>query len=162
MPGVVPTGPLSVPLHTIKGWLVGLAPWQEWCGSVAEAEAQVYLISAPAGAPRPHIIVDFDSSLGRTRDGQTVGPFVQAGGHLVYFCDDARHKDDADAETDFLNRVGAVLVALELLPPLGGAPIVLNGYSLANGPARVSAQERDKHHRDMIEIMFGFDVTVHP
>lgn len=161
MPGVLPTGPLSIPLHTVKGWLTGNAAWQSWCQGAAAALAQVYLISAPRGAPRPHAIVDFNTGTGRQRDGQTVGPFIQAGGVLLYFCDDARQGSDADAETDFLNRVGAVMVEMEQLPPLGGSPVVLNGYDLANGPARISAQERDKHG-DQLEIMWALDLTVWP
>jgi hypothetical protein len=164
MPGVLPTGPLSTPLHTVKGWLVASAAWQLWCTGAANATAQTKLISVPAHFTRPHAIVDFSPDLNRTRDGVTIGAFIQGGGVLLYFCADAGQGADDDAETEFMNRVGAVMLDLELIANQGGVPPVLNGYSLANGPARISATERDKHggNMDQLEVMFALDLTVWP
>lgn len=161
MSAVQPSGPFSVPLHVVRGWLDGNAAWEAWAGGVQEAAAQLHLITAPANAPHPHIIVDFDTGLARRRDGQTVGPFSQAGGLVLYFCDRAGQRSDVDAQTEFLNRVGAVMAELELLPPLGGAPLVLNGWDLAGGPSRISKQERDKRG-DELEVLLSLDLTAHP
>lgn len=155
---VQPTGRFSQSLHTVRDWVLAAASWQSWAG--ANYALQGYLISAPVGAPRPYFIVDFNTT-GRRRDGQTVGPFTQTGGVLLYFCDDARQGSDGDAETDFLNRVDAVLTELESLAPKGGAPLVLNGYDLAGGPARIADQSRDRLG-DELEIMWALDLTVWP
>ena len=158
---VAPTGPFSTPLHTVKNWLTANAAWQNWCGGSSEATAQTKLISVPAHFARPHAIIDFTPDLNRTRDGVTIGPFIQGGGVYLYICADAAQGNDDDAETDFMNRVGAVMTEMELIANQGGVPPVLNSYSIANGPARISAQERDKHG-DQLEIMLALDLTVWP
>lgn len=158
---VAPAGPLSTPIATVKGWLVSATSWQNWCGGSAQATAQTRLISVPAHFAFPHAIIDMAPDFNGTRDGVNIGPFIYSSGVLLYFCDNARQQGDDDAEIDFLNRVGAVMTELAQIANQGGVPPVLNGWSIAAGPARISAQERDKHG-DQLEITLALDVTGWP
>jgi hypothetical protein len=160
---ITPTGRLSTSLHAVRDALIASPAWLAWCGAAPAAAADAYLVASPARVPRPHAIIDLDpSSFRRTRDGQTIGPFVHRGGVMLYLAAPvAAGLSDLDATTDYGNHVDAVLLDLESAPGLGGAGTVLNGISLMGGPTRIEAQLRDKHG-DEIEAQFLLDVTVWP
>lgn len=159
--GVTPTGNLSLPLTRLRTILLASTNWQTWCGGASAATAASFLISCPPHQAGPHAIIDHDGTLTRTRDGVTVGRFVQTGGLLLYIASQAMQKSNEDALLDFMNHVDAVLGDLEAYPPGGGVGLAINGLSLVNGPSRIAAQERDKHG-DLLEILIGVDVTVWP
>jgi hypothetical protein len=160
---VTPTGTLSVPLHDIRARLRASPAWIAWCGNSTKATADTYLISSPGKVPRPHAIIDLDpQNFQRTRDGATIGRFIQRGSVLVYLAALApANATDEDAVTDFLNRADGVLADLETSAGLGGYGSVINGYTIAGGPSRIDKDQRDKCG-DLIEMALLLDVTVYP
>jgi hypothetical protein len=163
---VTPTGTLAVPLHTLRGMIAASPAWRLWTGDATGAGVALtdsYLVACPPRIPRPHAIIDLDrSAFSRTRDQATVGRFVHQGGLLLYIgAPVANGTSDLDAMTAFLNRIDAVMADLENTAPAGGVGLILNGYTLADGPARMPATERDKNG-DIIEALFAIDVTVWP
>ena len=160
---ITPTGRLSLSLHAVRTALIASPAWLAWCGSSPAATADAYLVAAPARVPRPHAILDLDpGSFRRTRDGQTIGPFIHRGGVMLYLAAPVTAGlSEIDAVTDFGNKADAILSDLESAPGLGGVGTVLNGISLMGGPTRIEVQLRDKHG-DEIEAQFLLDVTVWP
>lgn len=160
---ITPTGRLSLPLHAVRNALIASPSWISWCGDATAAAADAYLVSCPEKLRRAHALIDLDpSSFRRTRDGQTIGPFVHRGSVILYLAGPvAGGLADIDATTDFANRADAVLLDLESAPGLGGAGTVLNGISLLGGPVRTEKQLRDKLP-DEVEAAFLLDVTVWP
>lgn len=159
---VVPSGPFAQPLHDLRSLMVASAAWQSWCGDAAQAAADSYLVACPANLRRPHTIIDTAPDFSRSRDGVTIGPFVQNGGLMLYVCAPVvTGGTDNDATTDFLNRLGAVMLDLEAAPGNGGRGLVINGYSIVAGPQRMPAEVRDKNG-DVVEIQLRLDATVWP
>ena len=147
-------------LHDVRTLLLASVDWQSWCGGLAQATAQTFLVGAPAKAPRPHAILDLSGAITRTRDGETVGRFVMRGGVRLYIAADVlTGGDHSAAMTDYLNRVDAVLGSMELAAPSGGVGTVIDSYALAAGPSRIPAHERDKYG-DIYESAWDLAVTV--
>ena len=160
---LLPTGRLGRSIHTIRDAMIANAAWISWCGGAIQAAADTYLVACPEGIRRCHALIDLDpGTFQRTRDGQTVGPFIHRGAVMLYLAAPVTPGlDENDAVTEFLNHADAVLSALEIAPALAGQSPVLNGISLAGGPTRIERQVRDKHG-DMIEAMFLLDMAELP
>lgn len=160
---VSPTGFLSLPPYQLGALLAAGASWQAWCTAAAvDPVAAVYQYAAPGKLRSLHAIIDHSGDVARTRDGVTVGRFIQTIGLQLYFLAKVpTGTTDDDCRIDFTNHMDAVMADLERAPTQGGTGLVINGVTLTDGPNRTPLAERDKNG-DYWEAMWLLDCQVWP
>jgi hypothetical protein len=158
---VTPTGNLAVPLHALRSLLIASNAWQTWCSGQPQAEADTYLISSPDQILRPHAIIDHGNRIAATRDGVAPGRWISTRTLRLYLAAPSlADATDADAVTDYLNHLDAVLSDLEQAAPESAGILILS-YQITAGPERIHQHLRERTG-DLVESVMDLDVQVWP
>lgn len=156
------TSRLALPLAQLRAKVLASATWSQWCGGPSGADANTFLCACDAKTPTPHCIIDYDTTAALDRDGVHDGTYLMSGTLLLYFCAQALTPATyADAMTDFLNRIGAVIQDIETQPSNGGQGLIVDSINFKVSPTRMRAELKDKNG-DFIETLFAVQFRSYP
>ena len=151
---------LYAPLAAMKNLILGCQSWADACGGYANAQAQTFLVSAPAKSPLPHAIIDYGDAISSVRDAVEITRFNRSTSIMVYFAFAALSGDDETKnEQAFLTAINSIITFLEASQTYGGMAPVILAHELIDGPRRIEEHKRDKYG-DIMEIAFSFKMEI--
>lgn len=140
---VTPTGMLSLPIDYLRNTVASSSTFRTWTSTASEALAKVrvHAVSAASNATAPLAVAGWLPGYTRTKVGGASRNHFEGQGQLILLFRAAiSEAANADAEYDFLNKVGAVVSEMELVA--GTATYLdIESITLSDGPYRPEENE---------------------
>jgi hypothetical protein len=118
------SGPLSIPLATLKTMLSKSATFQAWVNAATEAEAlaSIHVVSVESeDERRPFAIINIGAKWASNLSAGGAGNFFINDGELILaFEADVAEVSESLAVYEFLDKIGAIIEEIQALSGLGG------------------------------------------
>jgi len=158
---ITPAGPMSLPLSRLKTLLSASTSFQTWVGKTSAADALAFIfLVATRTTTRPLAVIGQGEKWELAKIAEVA--FQTSGSLLILFEDNTNstYLDpayNADAELDFMNKVGNCCKDMAVLAGTSGYLSALS-FSLMDGPRRTDENERKTEgdlYQAVIRVEYG-------